>query len=58
MPSVDVVRDLIQPGGVVCSSFVEDYTGLTTSFEKLGSPLRHMLVDFSYDWQLVLGVSF
>lgn len=55
---IDVVHDLIQPGGIVCSSFVEDYTGLTEAFERFGTPLRHMLKDFAYDWQLLLGVSF
>lgn len=55
---IDVVHDLVQPGGMVCSAFVDDYTGLTSGFEKVSTPFYHMLSDFSYDFHLVLGVGY
>lgn len=52
---INVVHDLIQPGGLVCSSFVEDYTGLTQAFELEGTPRRHLVNNLGYDASLVTG---
>eukprot|EP00920_Eleutheroschizon_duboscqi_P043011 GHVT01102378.1.p1 GENE.GHVT01102378.1~~GHVT01102378.1.p1 ORF type:complete len:1455 (-),score=175.23 GHVT01102378.1:1567-5931(-) len=39
----DVLGDLFAPGGVVCSAFLEDYSGLTAGFEQRGTPVAHIL---------------
>eukprot|EP00922_Rhytidocystis_sp_ex-Travisia-forbesii_P066928 GHVS01099427.1.p1 GENE.GHVS01099427.1~~GHVS01099427.1.p1 ORF type:complete len:1674 (-),score=300.25 GHVS01099427.1:984-6005(-) len=50
---MDVIGDLLAPGGMVCSSFVRDYVGLTAKFEEEGSPLKHHL---NYPWHYPLHV--
>lgn len=40
---MDVMGELVAPGGLLCHSFLNDYTGLTNDFERYGTPWRHMI---------------
>eukprot|EP00921_Rhytidocystis_pertsovi_P015859 GHVQ01025119.1.p1 GENE.GHVQ01025119.1~~GHVQ01025119.1.p1 ORF type:complete len:1467 (-),score=212.58 GHVQ01025119.1:374-4774(-) len=52
----DVIGDLLAPGGMVCSSFVKDYVGLTAKFEEEGTPLMHHLNNpWHYPLHVILG---
>ncbi|KAL7067854.1 X-Pro dipeptidyl-peptidase S15 family protein [Cryptosporidium serpentis] len=53
---MNVITELVEPGGVICKSFVEDYSSLTHSFEQYGSPLWHFLKSVSYyPFKLILA---
>lgn len=53
-----VFGDLLVPGGVICSSFLKDYAGMTYGFERTGTPAGHMLNNpWKYPLHVLLGVS-
>lgn len=55
---MDVMGELVAPGGMLCRSFLNDYTGLTSDFEHQGTPWRHMLRNpLQFPFHVLLGVS-
>ncbi|PFH35050.1 hydrolase CocE/NonD family protein [Besnoitia besnoiti] len=53
-----VFGDLLVPGGVICSSFLKDYAGMTYGFERTGSPVAHILNNpWKYPLHVLLGFS-
>ncbi|PHJ25428.1 hydrolase family protein [Cystoisospora suis] len=51
-----VFGDLLVPGGVICSSFLKDYAGMTYGFERTGTPAGHMLNNpWKYPLHVLLG---
>ncbi|KAL8430154.1 hypothetical protein Efla_001818 [Eimeria flavescens] len=56
---MDVMRELLAPGGALCHSFLNDYTGLTSDFEHHGSPWRHMIRNpLQFPLHVLLGFMF
>ncbi|KAH7647155.1 alpha beta hydrolase [Cryptosporidium bovis] len=45
---MNVIKELIEPGGLICKPFVEDYFSITYSFEQYGTPLVHFLKTIRY----------
>ncbi|KAH8739636.1 hypothetical protein FG386_001193 [Cryptosporidium ryanae] len=45
---MNVIKELIEPGGLICKPFVEDYFSITYSFEQYGTPLLHFLKTIRY----------
>ncbi|OII74554.1 alpha beta hydrolase [Cryptosporidium ubiquitum] len=45
---MNVIKELIEPGGLICKPLVEDYYSITYSFEQYGSPLLHFLKTATY----------
>ncbi|KAK9174303.1 X-Pro dipeptidyl-peptidase (S15 family) family protein [Cryptosporidium meleagridis] len=45
---MNVIKELIEPGGLICKPLVEDYYSITYSFEQYGSPLLHFLKTIAY----------
>lgn len=55
---MDVMGELVAPGGLLCHSFLKDYTGLTNDLEHHGTPWRHMLRSpRQFPFHVLLGVS-
>lgn len=55
---IDVMSELMAPGGMICHSFLHDYSSMTTDFEQNGSPWRHMLrYPQQFPFHVLLGVS-
>lgn len=56
---MDVLGELVAPGGMICHSFLKDYTSLTTNFEYHGTPWRHMLRSpLQFPFHVLLGFIF
>lgn len=56
---MDVMGELVAPGGVLCHSFLSDYAGLTNGFEHHGTPWRHMLSNpLQFPLHVLLGFLF
>ncbi|KAL8432396.1 hypothetical protein ACSSS7_004646 [Eimeria intestinalis] len=54
---IDVMGELVAPGGAICHSFLTDYTGLTNDFEHHGTPWRHMVRNpLQFPLHVLLGV--
>ncbi|KAF7457655.1 hydrolase CocE/NonD family protein [Cryptosporidium felis] len=45
---MNVIKELIEPGGLICKPLVEDYYSITYSFEQYGTPLLHFLKTATY----------
>ncbi|XP_026192394.1 uncharacterized protein LOC34620033 [Cyclospora cayetanensis] len=56
---MDVLGELVAPGGMMCHSFLNDYTGLTSDFERHGTPWRHMMKSpLHFPFHVLLGFAF
>ncbi|KAL8271819.1 hypothetical protein Esti_004209 [Eimeria stiedai] len=56
---IDVMGELVAPGGAICHSFLNDYSGLTNDFEHHGSPWRHMVRNpLQFPLHVLLGFIF